>query len=170
MNVLLHLRDAILSLQMPILCQRSVSQISHSLPDLPMMIPTIQHSPLTRNSLGNWYRITCSTLRFPNEWFSVPNVFLNSPILSGTMSWQERRSIMTSSSQTCTPPSWITELSRTLETLNCILVPQSQPKLSRPTETGLWHGELFSKPSASFFLTGRLSLRNTMTTLHRTLH
>jgi hypothetical protein len=40
-------------------------------------------------------------------------------ILSGTMSWQERQSTSTSFSQACTPPSQITELSKTLETSNC---------------------------------------------------
>ena len=51
-NVHLHPRDTVLSLQVPIFRQRSVSQTSRSSPGSPMMIPTIPHSPLTRNSFS----------------------------------------------------------------------------------------------------------------------
>jgi hypothetical protein len=66
---------------------------------------------------------------------SKPNVSLNSLILSGTMSWQERRSTLKVFSQACTSLSWI---------------------------TGLLYGELFSKPPTSLFLVGRPSSRNTV--------
>src|ERR1700729_3954012 len=169
-STLLRPKDAVRSLRVPPPYQRNASPTSHSSPGSQTMILTAQLLLPVRNLLGNWYRTMCLTSRHPNAWSSGPNVSLNSPIPSGTTSWQERRSTLTSFSQACTPPSRITGLSKTSETSNCTLVPRSQPRLSKLMETGSWHGELFSEPRALFFLIGRQSLRSIMTTLPHTLH
>src|ERR1700683_1249127 len=97
-----HPKGPILNLQASRCHLKNAPQTNHSLPGLPMMMPAPQSSLSAKNSHINLFKITCLISKHPNAWFSDQDVSQNSLIQSGTMSWQERWSILTLFSQACT--------------------------------------------------------------------